>query len=108
MSFTCCCGDFCMRLIQRALSTSCNRTILQDFACKQSSFLAAVWWSWRTAILLSAFLETHSRHRFWLVNTVVYVDSGDIHFSVTSILFRLPPNDDDNWEIPTPPLQISD
>ena len=51
------------------------------------------------------FLDTHSRFRFWMVNSVVYVDSSDVQFSVSEIFLGFYSPEIQDWEVPTPPLQ---
>ena len=66
---------------------------------------ACIWWWFPNAILVSTFLDTRSRFRFWMVNSVVYVDSSDVQFSVSEIFLGFYSPEIQDWEVPTPPLQ---
>ena len=103
--FTFCCSNCFMRIIQYQLA---DRDARQDFAFSQSDFLACIWWWFPNAILVSTFLDKHSRYRFWHVNTVVYIDSSDVQFAVGEVYLGIYSPELQDWEVPTPPLQIFD
>jgi len=94
-----------MRFIRHQLALADDRDTRQVVAFHQSTFLACIWWWFPNAILVSTFLDTHSRFRFWMVNSVVYVDSSDVQFSVSEIFLGFYSPEIQDWEVPTPPLQ---
>ena len=97
-----------MRQLHTVLRAHCNWDLRCDYAVATSSFVASVWWCYRVSAITCSFLDTHSRQRLWICNSILYVESKDLSFSITHIVFQLPSHPDEDWEVPTPPVAFTD
>ena len=65
-----------------------------------------VWWCYRASAIVGSFWDTHCQHPLWICNSVFYVESKDLSFSIARIVFQLPRHPDEDWEVPTPAVEF--
>ena len=93
-----------MRDLQKQLRDHCNYDLVFAWAVHNSTFISTVWLCFHPCSVVCSFLDTHSRQRLFLSNSILYVESRELSLIVTTILFQIPCNGLEETEVPTPPL----
>ena len=93
-----------MRDLQQQLRDHHNYDLVFQWAVHNSSFISTVWLCFHPCSVFCSFLDTSSRQRLFISNSILYVESRELSLIVTTILFQIPCSGLEDTEVPTPPL----